>query len=167
MGSDIGKPCIEEEIGISFLVQLQAEIKVGGDSGFLPFHVITGRKPRQQKVSVLFRKAKILMINLVKVEGKCDSGTHQLLWSDFLGAARLLGGGHRNKERISMCFIGEHDFIAALLMKILCGLLQQIVLDVVSVFKHGLLYIPREVFREYYLTNKEFVTLECAYVEDR
>ncbi|KAB5534798.1 hypothetical protein DKX38_017884 [Salix brachista] len=154
------------------------------------FHVITGRKPRQ----------KVYLLESLKWR-KCDSGTPNFM-ERLLGAARLLSQIVEPMLKAATdistllarsFFMGFSLTILALLARLRvlvqqevyatthedhCGLLQQILLDVVSVFnmvsslsqekqsvkitQEGL-----EVFREYYPTNIEFVTLECLWKTDK
>ncbi|KAH8494563.1 hypothetical protein H0E87_021097 [Populus deltoides] len=138
------------------------------------FHVITGRKPRQ----------KVHLLESLKWR-KCDSGTPNFM-ERLLGAARLLSQIVEPMLKAATdistllarsFFMGFSLTILALLAR-LRVLVQQILLDVVSVFnmvsslsqekqsvkitQEGL-----EVFREYYPTNKEFVTLECVWKTDK
>lgn len=138
------------------------------------FHVITGRKPRQ----------KVNLLESLKWR-KCDSGTPNFM-ERLLGAACLLSQIVEPMLKAATdistllarsFFMGFSLTILALLAR-LRVLVQQILLDVVSVFnmvsslsqekqsvkitQEGL-----EVFREYYPTNKEFVTLECVWKTDK
>lgn len=138
------------------------------------FHVITGRKPRQ----------KVNLLESLKWR-KCDSGTPNFM-ERLLGAVRLLSQIVEPMLKAATdistllarsFFMGFSLTILALLAR-LRVLVQQILLDVVSVFnmvsslsqekqsvkitQEGL-----EVFREYYPTNKEFVTLECVWKTDK
>ncbi|KAJ6770578.1 hypothetical protein OIU79_021265 [Salix purpurea] len=138
------------------------------------FHVITGRKPRQ----------KVYLLESLKWR-KCDSGTPNFM-ERLLGAARLLSQIVEPMLKAATdistllarsFFMGFSLTILALLAR-LRVLVQQILLDVVSVFntvsslsqekqsvkitQEGL-----EVFREYYPTNMEFVTLECLWKTDK
>ncbi|KAJ6293238.1 hypothetical protein OIU78_025262 [Salix suchowensis] len=116
---------------------------------------------------------------------KCDSGTPNFM-ERLLGAARLLSQIVEPMLKAATdistllarsFFMGFSLTILALLAR-LRVLVQQILLDVVSVFntvsslsqekqsvkitQEGL-----EVFREYYPTNMEFVTLECLWKTDK
>ncbi|XP_011030825.1 PREDICTED: uncharacterized protein LOC105130155 [Populus euphratica] len=138
------------------------------------FHVISGRKPRQ----------KVHLLESLKWR-KCDSGTPNFM-ERLLGAARLLSQIVEPMLKAATdistllarsFFMGFSLTILALLAR-LRVLVQQILLDVVSVFnmvsslsqekqsvkitQEGL-----EVFREYYPTNEEFVTLECVWKTDK
>ncbi|KAG8658152.1 hypothetical protein MANES_03G127300v8 [Manihot esculenta] len=138
------------------------------------FHVITGRKPQQ----------KLHFLESLKWR-KVDRGVPNFM-ERLLGAARILSQMVepmlKAATEVSVLlarsfFMGFSLTILALLAR-LRVLVQQILLDVVSVFntvyslsqKKQSIKITKEgieVFREYYPTNKEFVTLECVWDTDK
>ncbi|XP_062170772.1 uncharacterized protein LOC133876498 [Alnus glutinosa] len=141
------------------------------DSCFL---VITGKRAKQ----------KVHLLESLK-RRKCDSGKHNFT-ERLLGAARLLS---QMVEPMLMAateisillarsfFMGFSLTILGLLAR-LRVLVQQILLDVVSVFnmvsylsqKKQCIKINQEgieVFREFYPNNDEFVSLECVWKSDK
>ncbi|KAM3696480.1 hypothetical protein ACB098_06G042100 [Castanea mollissima] len=138
------------------------------------FLVITGKRPKQ----------KVHLLESLK-RRKCDGGKYNFM-ERLLGAARLLSQMVepmlKAATEISILlarsfFIGFSLTILALLAR-LRVLVQQILLDVVSVFKMVSSLSQRkqsvkisqegiEVFREYYPTNEEFATLECVWKSDK
>ncbi|XP_041012508.1 uncharacterized protein LOC121255995 isoform X2 [Juglans microcarpa x Juglans regia] len=141
------------------------------DSCFL---VITGKRPKQ----------KLHLLESLK-RRKCDGGKHNFM-ERLLGAARLLS---LIVEPILMAaaeisillarsfFMGFSMTMLALLAR-LRVLVQQILHDVVSIFnmvssisqKKQSVKINQEgieVFREFYPTNEEVVTLECVWKSDK
>ncbi|XP_050247026.1 uncharacterized protein LOC126694680 [Quercus robur] len=138
------------------------------------FLVITGKRPKQ----------KVHLLESLK-RRKCDGGKYNFM-ERLLGAARLLSQMVepmlKAATEISILlarsfFIGFSLTILALLAR-LRVLVQQILLDVVSVFKMVSSLAQKkqsvkisqegiEVFREYYPTNEEFATLECVWKSDK
>lgn len=138
------------------------------------FLVITGKRPKQ----------KVHLLESLK-RRKCDGGKHNFM-------ERLLGAEHLLSQMVEPMlkaateisillarsfFIGFSLTVLALLAR-LRVLVQQILLDVVSVFnmvsslaqKKQSVKISQEgieVFREYYPTNEEFSTLECVWKSDK
>ncbi|GLT72629.1 hypothetical protein SLA2020_445460 [Shorea laevis] len=141
------------------------------DSCFL---VITGKRPKQ----------KVHLLESLK-RRKCDGGKHNFM-ERLLGAARLLsqmvGPMLMAATEISILlarsfFMGFSLTILGLLAR-LRVLVQQILLDVVSAFnmisslsqKKQYIKINQEgieVFREFYPTNEDFVTLDCVWKSDK
>ncbi|KAL0000894.1 hypothetical protein SO802_014675 [Lithocarpus litseifolius] len=138
------------------------------------FLVITGKRPKQ----------KVHLLESLK-RRKCDGGKYNFM-ERLLGAARLLSQMVepmlKAATEISILlarsfFIGFSLTILALLAR-LRVLVQQILLDVVSVFKMVSSLAQKkqsvkisqegiEVFREYFPTNEEFATLECVWKSDK
>ncbi|KAG7015502.1 hypothetical protein SDJN02_23138 [Cucurbita argyrosperma subsp. argyrosperma] len=138
------------------------------------FQVIDGKKPKQ----------KIHFLESLK-RRKCEVGKYNFM-EQLLGAARLLSEMvepiFKAATEISILlartfFTGFCFIILALLARIRV-LVQQILLDVVSIFnmvasiskKKHVVTINQEgiqVFREFYPTNDEFVLLECVWKEDK
>uniref|UniRef100_A0A5B6Z3F1 Nucleolus and neural progenitor protein-like N-terminal domain-containing protein n=1 Tax=Davidia involucrata TaxID=16924 RepID=A0A5B6Z3F1_DAVIN len=138
------------------------------------FQVIYGKKPKQ----------KVNLLESLK-RRKCDGGKHNFM-EQLLGAARLLSQMVepmlKAATEISTLlarsfFMGFSLTILALLAR-LRVLVQQILLDVVSVFnmvsslsqKEHSVKLTQEgfqVFREYYPTNEEAITLECVWETDK
>ncbi|KAA8526957.1 hypothetical protein F0562_008814 [Nyssa sinensis] len=138
------------------------------------FQVIYGKRPKQT-------------VNLLESlkRRKCDGGKHNFM-ERLLGAARLLSQMVepmlKAATEISTLlarsfFMGFSLTILALLAR-LRVLVQQILLDVVSVFnmvsslsqKEQSVKLTQEgfeVFREYYPTNEEAITLECVWETDK
>ncbi|XP_059444169.1 uncharacterized protein LOC132176069 [Corylus avellana] len=141
------------------------------DSCFL---IITGKRPKQ----------KVHLLESLK-RRKCDGGKHNFM-ERLLGSARLLsqmvGPMLMAATEISILlarsfFMGFSLTILGLLAR-LRVLVQQILLDVVSVFnmvsslsqKKQYIKINQEgieVFREFYPTNEDFVTLDCVWKSDK
>ncbi|KAF3453500.1 hypothetical protein FNV43_RR03940 [Rhamnella rubrinervis] len=138
------------------------------------FQVITGKKPKQKAHLLESLKRK-----------KCEGEKHNFM-ERLLGAARLLSQMVEPMLKASTeistllaqsFFMGFSLTILALLAR-LRVLVQQILLDVVSVFnmvssltqKKQSVKITQEgleVFREFFPTKDEFVTLECAWESDK
>ncbi|KAL5736000.1 hypothetical protein ACOSQ2_030788 [Xanthoceras sorbifolium] len=138
------------------------------------FQVITGNRPKQ----------KVHLLESLK-RRKCDGGKHNFM-ERLLGAARLLSQMVEPMLRAATevstllarsFFMGFSLTILALLAR-LRVLVQQILLDVVSVFnmvsslaqKKQSIRITQEgieVYREFYPTNEEYVTLECVWNTDK
>ncbi|XP_022157203.1 uncharacterized protein LOC111023972 isoform X2 [Momordica charantia] len=138
------------------------------------FQVIGGKKPKQ----------KIHLLESLK-RRKCEVGKYNFM-ERLLGAARLLSEMvepiFKAATEISTLlarrfFTGFCFMILALLARIRV-LVQQILIDVVSVFnmvssisqKKHTVTINQEgiqVFREFYPTNEEFVFLQCVWKEDK
>nr|XP_023886792.1 uncharacterized protein LOC111998905 [Quercus suber] len=138
------------------------------------FLVITGKRPKQ----------KVHLLESLK-RRKCDGGKYNFM-ERLLGAARLLSQMVepmlKAATEISILlarsfFIGFSLTILALLAR-LRVLVQQILLDVVSVFKMVSSLAQKkqsvkisqegiEIFREYYPNNEEFATLECVWKSDK
>ncbi|XP_002523000.2 uncharacterized protein LOC8260809 [Ricinus communis] len=138
------------------------------------FHVITGKKPKQ----------KVHLLESLKWR-KCDHGVPNFM-ERLLGAARLLSQMVEPMLKAAIevstllarsFFMGFSLTVLALLAR-LRVLVQQILVDVVSAFnmvsslsqKKQSVKITQEgleVFREYYPTNKEFITLDCIWKTDK
>ncbi|KAK3199591.1 hypothetical protein Dsin_023006 [Dipteronia sinensis] len=138
------------------------------------FQVITGNRPNQ----------KVHLLESLK-RRKCDGGKHNFM-ERLMGAARLLSQMVEPLLRAAIevstllarsFFMGFSLTILALLAR-LRVLVQQILLDVVSVFntvsslsqKKQSVKITQErieVYREFYPTNEEYVTLECVWNTDK
>lgn len=138
------------------------------------FQVITGKKPKQ----------KVHLLESLK-RRKCDDGKHNFL-DRLLGAARLLSQMVEPMLKAATdistllarsFFMGFSLTILALLAR-LRVLVQQILLDVVSVFntvsslsqkKHSVKINQEgiEVYREFYPVNEEYITLECVWNTDK
>ncbi|XP_059662511.1 uncharacterized protein LOC132308442 isoform X2 [Cornus florida] len=138
------------------------------------FQVLSGKKPKQ----------KVNLLESIK-RRKCNGRKHNFM-ERLLGAARILSQMVepilKAATEISTLlarsfFMGFSTTILALLAR-LRVLVQQILLDVVLVFndvssvsqKEQSVKITQEgfeVFREYYPTNEEVVTLECVWQIDK
>ncbi|XP_015898787.2 uncharacterized protein LOC107432211 isoform X1 [Ziziphus jujuba] len=138
------------------------------------FEVITGRRPRQ----------KVHLLESLK-RRKCEGEKYNFM-DRLLGAARLLSQMVEPMLKASIeisillarsFFMGFSQTILALLARIRV-LVQQILLDVVSVFnmvsslsrKKQSVKITQdglEVFREIFPTKEEFATLECVWKSDK
>lgn len=138
------------------------------------FHIITGNKPKQ----------KVYLLESLK-RRKCDSGKHTFM-DRLLGASRLLSQMVepmlKAATEISTLlarsfFMGFSVTILSLLARFRV-LVQQILVDVVLVFNmvssisqkaQSIKIIQEgiEVFREYYPTNEQVVTLECVWEKDK
>ncbi|XP_068339301.1 uncharacterized protein [Pyrus communis] len=138
------------------------------------FQSITGKRPKQ----------KLHLLESLK-RRKCENGKHNFM-ERLLGAARLLSQMVEPMLKaaieISMLlarsfFMGFSLTVLALLAR-LRVLVQQILLDVVSVFnmvsslsqKQQSVKIIQgglEVFREFYPTNEEIIILECVWKSDK
>ncbi|KAK9269537.1 hypothetical protein L1049_001313 [Liquidambar formosana] len=138
------------------------------------FQVINGMKPKQ----------KVHLLESLK-KRKCDGGKYNFM-ERLLGVARLLSQMVepmlKAATEISTLlarsfFMGFSLTILALLAR-LRVLVQQILLDVISVFnivsslsqkKQSVKIFQEgiEVYREYYPTNEEVVTLECLWETDK
>ncbi|CAK9321856.1 unnamed protein product [Citrullus colocynthis] len=138
------------------------------------FQVIDGKKPKQKIHSLESLKRR-----------KCEVGKYNFM-ERLLGTARLLSQMvepvFKAATEISILlartfFTGFCFVILALLARIRV-LVQQILLDVVSIFnkvssiskKKQVVTINQDgiqVFREFYPTNDEFVLLECVWEEDK
>ncbi|KAI9185879.1 hypothetical protein LWI28_011520 [Acer negundo] len=138
------------------------------------FQVITGNRPKQ----------KVHLLESLK-RRKCDGGKHNFI-ERLMGAARLLSQMVEPMLRAATevstllarsFFMGFSLTVLALLAR-LRVLVQQILLDVVSVFntvsslsqKKQSVKITQErieVYREFYPTNEEYVTLECVWNTDK
>lgn len=138
------------------------------------FQVITGKRP----------KLKVHLLESLK-RRKCDDGKHNFL-ERLLGAARILSQMVEPMLKAATevstllarsFFMGFSLTILALLAR-LRVLVQQILLDVVSVFnivsslsqkKHSVKINEEgiEVYREFYPVNEEYITLECVWNTDK
>ncbi|XP_050368596.1 uncharacterized protein LOC126786723 [Argentina anserina] len=138
------------------------------------FQSITGKRPKQ----------KVHLLESLK-RRKCESGKYNFM-ERLLGAARLLSQMVEPMLKAAIqistllaqtFFMGFSLTILALLAR-LRVLVQQILLDVVSVFnmvsslseKKQSVKINHEgieVFREFYPTQEEFITLECVWNSDK
>ncbi|GAV68614.1 hypothetical protein CFOL_v3_12117 [Cephalotus follicularis] len=138
------------------------------------FQVITGKKPKQ----------KIHLLQSLK-RRKCDGGYFNFM-ERLLGATRLLSRMVEPMLKAAIevstllarsFFMGFSVTILALLAR-LRVLVQQILLDAVSVFNLVSSLSQRkqsvkikqegiEVFREFYPTNEDFITLECEWKTDK
>lgn len=138
------------------------------------FQVITGKRPKQ----------KVHLLESLK-RRKCDDGKHNFL-ERLLGAARLLSQMVEPMLKAATevstllarsFFMGFSLTILALLAR-LRVLVQQILLDVVSVFnivsslsqkKHSVKINQEgiEVYREFYPVNEEYISLECVWNTDK
>ncbi|PRQ31664.1 hypothetical protein RchiOBHm_Chr5g0037971 [Rosa chinensis] len=138
------------------------------------FQSITGKRPKQ----------KMHLLESLK-RRKCESGKYNFM-ERLLGAARLLSQMVEPMLKAAIqistllarsFFMGFSLTILALLAR-LRVLVQQILLDVVSVFnmvsslsqKKQSVKINQEgveVFREFYPTQEDFITLECVWKSDK
>ncbi|CAN6691299.1 unnamed protein product [Malus baccata var. baccata] len=138
------------------------------------FQSITGKRPKQ----------KLHLLESLK-RRKCESGKHNFM-ERLLGAARLLSQMVEPMLKAAIeistllarsFFMGFSLTVLALLAR-LRVLVQQILLDVVSVFnmvsslsqKQQSIKIIQgglEVFREFYPTNEEIIILECVWKSDK
>ncbi|XP_061996419.1 uncharacterized protein LOC133714333 isoform X4 [Rosa rugosa] len=137
------------------------------------FQSITGKRPKQ----------KVHLLESLK-RRKCESGKYNFM-ERLLGAARLLSQMVEPMLKAAIqisallarsFFMGFSLTILALLAR-LRVLVQQILLDVVSVFnmvsslsqKKQSVKINQgvEVFREFYPTQEDFITLECVWKSDK
>ncbi|XP_021828766.1 uncharacterized protein LOC110769151 [Prunus avium] len=138
------------------------------------FQSITGKRPKQ----------KVHLLESLK-RRKCESGKYNFM-DRLLGAVRLLSQMVEPMLKAAIeistllarsFFMGFSLTILALLAR-LRVLVQQILLDVVSVFnmvsslsqKKQSIKINQgglEVFREFYPTNEEFIILECVLKSDK
>ncbi|CAN6557921.1 unnamed protein product [Malus baccata var. baccata] len=138
------------------------------------FQSITGKRPKQ----------KLHLLESLK-RRKCGSGKHNFM-ERLLGAARLLSQMVEPMLKAAIeistllarsFFMGFSLTVLALLAR-LRVLVQQILLDVVSVFnmvsslsqKQQSIKIIQgglEVFREFYPTNEEIIILECVWKSDK
>ncbi|CAN1242880.1 hypothetical protein LINPERPRIM_LOCUS5482 [Linum perenne] len=172
MGSEI-ESGLEEKLK-SLLEQLQAECGVRRDLRLLQsakldelvvscFHVITGRKPKQ----------KMYLLESLKWS-KSASGVPNFM-ERLVGAARLLS---QVSVLLARSFFMEFSLAVLALLARLRVLVQQILLDVVSLSntvssisqnKQSVKINQKgiEVFREYYPSNKEFISLECVWKVDK
>ncbi|KAM1952679.1 hypothetical protein ACFX15_007128 [Malus domestica] len=138
------------------------------------FQSITGKRPKQ----------KLHLLESLK-RRKCESGKHNFM-ERLLGAARLLSQMVEPMLKAAIeistllarsFFMGFSLTVLALLAR-LRVLVQQILLDVVSVFnmvsslsqKQQSVKIIQgglEVFREFYPSNEEIIILECVWKSDK
>ncbi|WCJ37195.1 hypothetical protein M5689_018347 [Euphorbia peplus] len=137
-------------------------------------HVISGKKPQQ----------KLHLLESLKWR-KCDRGVPNFM-ERLLGAARLLSQMVEPmlKAATEISILLAQSFFMGFSLTILASLgrlrvlVQQILLDFVSVFnmvsslsqKKQSVKITQEgieVFRDFYPTNKYFVTLECTWETDK
>ncbi|XP_065860447.1 uncharacterized protein [Euphorbia lathyris] len=138
------------------------------------FHVFTGKKPKQ----------KLHLLESLKWR-KCDCGVPNFM-ERLLGAARLLSQMVEPmlKAATEISILLAQSFFMGFSLTILASLarlrvlVQQILLDFVSAFnmvsslsqKKQSVKITQEgieVFRDFYPTNKFFVTLECTWETDK
>ncbi|KAL5548291.1 hypothetical protein UlMin_003522 [Ulmus minor] len=138
------------------------------------FVVITGKKPKQ----------KVHLLESLK-RRKCEGGTYNFM-ERLLGAARILSQMVEPMLKAAVgisvllarsFFMGFSMTILALLARIRV-LVQQILLDVVSIFnmvsslslKKQSVKITQqglEVFREIFPTKEEYITLECVWESEK
>ncbi|CAN1242872.1 hypothetical protein LINPERPRIM_LOCUS5482 [Linum perenne] len=138
------------------------------------FHVITGRKPKQ----------KMYLLESLKWS-KSASGVPNFM-ERLVGAARLLSqmvepilkAAMEVSVLLARSFFMEFSLAVLALLARLRVLVQQILLDVVSLSntvssisqnKQSVKINQKgiEVFREYYPSNKEFISLECVWKVDK
>ncbi|XP_044472887.1 uncharacterized protein LOC123201441 isoform X2 [Mangifera indica] len=138
------------------------------------FQVITGKRPKQ----------KVHLLESLK-RRKCDGGKYNFM-ERLLGAARLLSqmvepmlkAATEISTLLARSFFMSFSLTILALLARLRVLVQQILLDIVSVFNAVSLLSQKkqsvkiaqegiEVYREFYPANQEYITLESVWSTDK